>query len=165
MSATLSAPMLRNLPYEGPNAAGPVVRVFRNLTRRCLSIQAKGPKGWRTVAYARSVELDAVRFHVGEAGRARVLATGRKNVHAWAEGTLAAWDFNVSPFREGAPQSVRWALGALPSMSARAFGPSAAITYNPRKAPTFVRLYGGQPVRSARGASIGPFGILASDPA
>jgi hypothetical protein len=69
------------------------VRVFRNLTKRCLSIQARLPgRGWRTIAHASKLSLSSPTFKVSEAGRLRGLKTGRKQVHAWVYGDLTRWD-------------------------------------------------------------------------
>jgi len=61
------------------------VRVYWNLHKKCWSIQSyiQG-KGWRVTAHKDQCVLTNVTFKVSEAGRQRVLATGRKNVHAFA---------------------------------------------------------------------------------
>lgn len=59
-------------------------RIYKNLHKDCFSIQAKIPgKGWRVVDYAKSLSLSNVTFRVYEAGRQRVIRTGKKNVHAF----------------------------------------------------------------------------------
>ena len=65
------------------------VRVYYNLHRKLWSIQSytKG-KGWRIVGHASELYLQNVTFRVSEAGRKRVLLQKRKNVHAYAIGTL-----------------------------------------------------------------------------
>lgn len=65
------------------------VRVYRNLHRKLYSIQTyvKG-KGWRVADYADSFSLRNVEFVVKNAGRERVRQEKRKNVHAYATGTL-----------------------------------------------------------------------------
>ena len=119
------------------------VRVFRNLTRRCLSMQARTPTGWRTIAHADSVALRDVAFRVSEAGRQRVLATGRKTVHAWAEGELTEWTGNV---REES-------MATLPARAPGSPGPlSTPVTYNPRRFRTFVVRHSDAPVIQARQA-------------
>lgn len=60
------------------------VEVYRNLQRGGYSIRQRG----RVVAHADEVALALAIFHVSEAGRQRVLATGHKNVHAWIRGVL-----------------------------------------------------------------------------
>jgi len=59
-------------------------RIYRNLHKKCFSIQAKVPgKGWRVVDSATDLCVSGVTFRVYEAGRQRVLRTRRKNVHAF----------------------------------------------------------------------------------
>jgi hypothetical protein len=67
------------------------VRVFRNLTRKCYSIQAKVGASWRTVAHADAVLVEPAELKVSEAGRQRGLRLGRKQVHAWVHGRLVQW--------------------------------------------------------------------------
>jgi hypothetical protein len=106
------------------------VRVFRNLTRGCYSIQARVGSTWRTVAHADSVTLDSARFHVSEAGRQRVIATGKKTVHAWIAGKLGAWSGNVRiPSGNLAESRVESRVSPPPS--------AQAVTYNPRRDSSF----------------------------
>lgn len=84
------------------------VRVFRNLTRKCYSIQARIPrKGWRTVAHAEAVEVIMANFHVSQAGRDSVLRTGKKVIHAWVQGYLSAWTGQTAP----AISAAKWLEG------------------------------------------------------
>jgi len=125
------------------------VRIYRNLHRpECYSIQAKGPQGWRVLAYASSAILADVKLTVRPGGRASVLATGRKVVHAWAEGTLVAWNTcpDAPPYRMEAERdmSVSCAIVShLPNVRAidrsRAAILGQPIRYNPRHAATFTR--------------------------
>lgn len=62
------------------------LRVYQNLNRRCLSIQAKVNGVWRVVRYEEEITLKNVSFIISEAGHQRVLKTKRRAVHAWAEG-------------------------------------------------------------------------------
>ncbi len=67
-------------------------RVYRNIRRACWSIQQRdGSKGWRVVAHATWAHLTDASFVVSQAGRARVLRQGRKNVHAYVVGNLTGW--------------------------------------------------------------------------
>ncbi len=97
------------------------VRVYYNLHKHTFSIQHRTSKGWRVRDYADTVRLTDVTFKVSEAGRQRVLREGRKNVHAFVIGTLA---------------------DTVPDTPHR-------VTYNPFKAPTFVRADDGEPVTEA----------------
>jgi hypothetical protein len=52
----------------------------------------EGPFKGRVVAHAEKLQMEGVKFRVSEAGRRRVIRTGRKNVHAGAEGEITmAW--------------------------------------------------------------------------
>jgi len=62
------------------------VRVYRNLHKKCFSVQEKTEKGWRVKRHATSIVLKNASFRVSEAGRKRVLKEKRKNVHAFIEG-------------------------------------------------------------------------------
>ena len=65
------------------------VRVYYNLHRKVWSVQHKIPgKGWRIFKHMPTILLDDVSWKVSAAGRARVLREKRKNVHAYAVGTL-----------------------------------------------------------------------------
>lgn len=66
------------------------VRIFRNLTRNAWSIQTKAQGAWRTVGHAGEVAVINAKFHHSEATRARIVATGSREVHAWVEGDLSA---------------------------------------------------------------------------
>jgi len=62
-------------------------RVYRNLTKGGYSVMRRG----RVLYVAESLWLLGVDFHVSQAGRARVIESGQKNVHA----------FCVTPFCPG----------------------------------------------------------------
>ena len=63
------------------------VRVYRNLNKKCLSVQSwvEG-KGWRVTDHVQKIFLDNASFKVSQAGRRRVLAEQKKNVHAFIVG-------------------------------------------------------------------------------
>lgn len=63
------------------------VRVYRNLNKKCLSVQSwvEG-KGWRVTDHVRRIFLNNASFKVNQAGRKRVLEQKRKNVHAYVIG-------------------------------------------------------------------------------
>lgn len=75
---------IRYLSRRRPFSIKKPVKVYRNLHRKCYSIM----QGGLVVAYATQLCLADVTFVVNEAGRQRVLRTGRKNVHAFAIGRL-----------------------------------------------------------------------------
>lgn len=64
------------------------VKVYFNLHKKTWSILHMTPKGWRLWGHSPRVILSDVRWKVSEAGRQRVLRERRKNVHAFAIGTL-----------------------------------------------------------------------------
>ena len=90
------------------------VKVYRNLNRKGVwfSVCQDG----RVVGHAQGLMLGDAKFHVNEAGRQRVIATGRKNVHAWVWGTLTGSGMGTCLDRR--PDGVK-------------------IEYSPRKSPDF----------------------------
>lgn len=130
------------------------VRVYKNLNRDCLSVQTFVDQKWRVVAYADSVELRDVKFHVSKPGREWVLARGAKTVHAWAEGTLATWV--PAAARQPLSTSV-WAdrliLKQLTPLRARGdWSPpalSTAVTYNPTVCDSFYIRDSNEPITVA----------------
>jgi hypothetical protein len=65
-----------------------MVRVYRNLHKKCLSVLHRTCSGWRLWKHAPSIHLHNVAFKVSIAGRNRVLQSKRKNVHAFVQGEL-----------------------------------------------------------------------------
>jgi hypothetical protein len=63
------------------------VRVYRNLNKKCLSVQSwvEG-KGWRVTDHVQQIFLNNASFEVSQSGRRRVLEQKRKNVHAFIIG-------------------------------------------------------------------------------
>ncbi|HDV4621012.1 TPA: hypothetical protein RIO42_005850 [Bacillus anthracis] len=49
-------------------------------------------KSGLVVAYAENVTITNAKFHVGESGRQKILASNRKRVHAWVTGFFVAAD-------------------------------------------------------------------------
>ena len=64
--------------------------VYRNLAQDCWSVKAlEGPNAGRVVLHAKYVAISGdAEFRVSEAGRARVVREGRKNVHAGVVGSI-----------------------------------------------------------------------------
>ncbi len=101
-------------------------RIYRNLHKKCFSIQAKVPgKGWRVIDYADDLLVHGVTFQVSKSGHLRVLATGRKNVHAF----VRANSYSKASTCESTPEC------------------SVRVSYNPKVAPVF--LAGGVGVQGA----------------
>lgn len=112
-----------------PNARGQVVEVYRNVHKDLWSIRWSG----LVVGHARALTLADCTLRVSEAGRQRVLATGRKNVHAWVVGTITD-DYAAGEWRD--------------------------LRYNPRLWSTFVDGIGA-PVHRAALVTFGPDGRCA----
>ncbi len=73
--------------FEPMNHLHRRVRVYYNLTRRCWSVMDAATR--RVVGHWwGAMNLTACAFVVSQAGRARVLREGRKNVHAIIEGSI-----------------------------------------------------------------------------
>lgn len=64
------------------------VRVYFNLAKKLLSVQAKVNGVWKVVRHCQSITLTDVVFKVSEKGRQRVIKNKRKNVHAYICGTI-----------------------------------------------------------------------------
>lgn len=128
-------------PYRGrrPPGFGELVEVYRNLNRRDgVWFSVRCAVSGRVLGHCRAITLERVRLVVGEAGRQRVLATGRKNVHAWVRGELALDD-------------------------ALSLGPWADLRYDPRRFSTFVD-GSGRPVRRADAATLSSSGAAFASP-
>ena len=103
------------------------VRVYKNLHNGLFSIQHKG----RVIAHVEHITLVGVTFTVQPAGRAKVLATKCKQVHAFVNGTVS--------------------YGGCGSYAER-------VSYNPYRAATFTDVTG-QPVMAANVAEISLTGL------
>lgn len=66
-----------------------LVRVYWNLHKQCWSVQ--DAKSRRVVDHKQEIALYHCRFRVYESGRQRVIATKKKNVHAYVEGRVVNW--------------------------------------------------------------------------
>lgn len=103
------------------------VFVYFNLHKRVFSVKAlEGENKGRVVAHRAYVALTDVVFKVSEAGRQRVIAEQRKNVHAGATG--------------------HWTDESI------ALDDAVAVTYNPYKYSSFVVKSTEMPVRTAHRA-------------
>jgi len=99
---------------------GKRVQVYYNFHKKCWSVRDK--KTRRVIGWTQRIRLKDVVFKVSEAGRQRVLSQRRKNVHAWAEGTITQ---------------------RTPA------GDTTPVVYNPYKYSTFVENEQQRPVASA----------------
>ena len=109
------------------------VRIYRNLHqgrkagKPIYSVVNK--ETGRVVLHVTSFTLSDATFNVRKAGREKVLREGRKNVHAFVEGTLEGYwgkDRDRNP--------VYRSLGLAPVS-----GPQYEVTYNPYQNETFVQ--------------------------
>jgi len=104
---------------------GTKVEVYWNLHKKVFSVRARsGEQRGRVIAHVTDFALRDVTFTVNPSGRARVLAEGRKNVHAFVRGEWAG------------PTEVKM----------------SKVTYNPYRFETFVRASDETPVLSAASA-------------
>ena len=116
------------------------VFVYFNLHRKVWSVKAlEGAMKGRVVAHRTHLMLADAMVRVSQAGRRRVLAEQRKNVHA---GVVGQWC--DQPFKT--PESL------------------SAVTYNPYKYSSFVCVAGELPVAAAdrvyfNGRSVGAAGL------
>ena len=102
------------------------VRVFKNWKLGCYNIMQSG----RLLTSAKQVRLSGVEFLVRESGRRRMLEQGRRNVHAYAVGTLVDYVH---------PEETR-DLGKIPGRG---------ILYNPYRFSSFVDGETETPVKKA----------------
>ena len=134
------------------------VRVYRNLTGSCLSIQARTSKGWRVVAHAGHVYLHDVDLTVNEAARQRVLKTGRKEVHAFAVGDLQGWwGIVVAPYESPEYAQIQGLFRPVPRPNY-----SSRVAYNPRRCGSFT-LTTGHIVQETRAVSALPSLYMTTD--
>ena len=112
------------------------VFVYFNLHKKCFSIKAlEGQFKGLVIGHTNSVLLSDVTFKVSQAGRSRVLAEKRKNVHAGVVGHME------NKFTAYAVTDRYKMLGT-------------AITYNPYKYTSFVQRSTEQPVHNAKWAAL-----------
>lgn len=118
-----------------PLVNGKQVKVYRNLTNKCLSVMQQG----KVVGHAQLVRLTDVSFQVSQTGRDRCLREKRKNVHAFVVGKLQKAD----AIAEGSPQ-----LSGI------------KVNYNPYKADYFFKAKTGEPIYQAKSVVITPRGVF-----
>lgn len=76
------------------------VRVYFNLAKKLLSVQAKVNGVWKVVRHCQSISLTDVVFKVSERGRQRVIKNKRKNVHAYICGTVTEGQSNPNEWMD-----------------------------------------------------------------
>ena len=108
------------------------VFVYFNLHKKCFSIKAlEGQFKGLVIGHTNSVLLSDVSFKVSQAGRSRVLAEKRKNVHA---GVCGTWE-------DGIYDHVTVERSSLLGQ---------AVAYNPYKYDSFVVRSTEQPIKQSR---------------
>lgn len=125
------------------------VFVYFNLRRKVWSIKAlEGLQRGRVVAHASAVAILGCAFRVSEAGRQRVIREQRKNVHAGIVGDLDGFvgDLTDAGWFSVAREFERSCIAAIAPLEGDR---APAVTYNPYKAPTFVRKDTGAAIRRA----------------
>lgn len=113
------------------------VRVFKNWKLGCYNIMQSG----RLLTSARQVRLSGVEFLVRESGRKRMLNNGRRNVHAYAVGTLVDYVH---------PEDSR----DLGKLSGR------GVFYDPYKFSSFVDDETEYPITAAEFAQFDEYGVI-----
>lgn len=117
------------------------VRVYRNLHKRCLSVQARVDGRWKVIQHVDSITLLDPCFQVSTAGRERVLREKRKNVHAFVVGIYHEWAQDLL--------AINQQLGVC----------SRKVSYNPYKGKTFYTVDDSLPILWAGRCTVGPDGI------
>lgn len=84
------------------------VRVYRNLTRKCWSVQHKTRKGWRLLTHTDSIALQNATFSVSLAGRDRVRREHKKYVHAYVYGQISNVNEKFLPLFDGEGERVNY---------------------------------------------------------
>lgn len=117
---------------------GDRVAIYRNLHRPGVWFSVRDVKTGRVVAHATRITVRDVTFKVSAAGRAKVLATGHKNVHAFVVGTYD------------------------PEIAGAFLDTDTEVTYNPRKYETFVDKRTGEKLTAAASALVSDrYGVVA----
>lgn len=106
-----------------------LVRIYRNLHTKTLSMQSKVNGKWKVIGHPTSVSLNNVRFLVYKSGRDRVLREKKKYVHAYVEGELEFSNHGI-------------------------LSDGKLISYNPYKMDSFYILESNEPIKTAAWAEI-----------
>ena len=94
------------------------VRVYWNLHKKCWSVQDR--KTGRVIRHVTTCVISDAKFVVRKAGQAKVRREGKKNVHAFAVGTVIEYRFTPDTARSFMLDTCK------------------AVTYNPYVNDTFV---------------------------
>ena len=141
--------------------------IYFNLHRKCYSVRAEeGSQKGRVIAHATRLSAQEVTPKVSEAGRQRVLAKGRKQVHAYLQGDLLAIEgtLTTAGLAAGAQGELDRVVFAELVETGGLSGHWESITYNPYKFTTFVSKKDHHPLVFADVAFFGRGGVSVSDP-
>lgn len=120
------------------------VFVYWNLHKYVFSVKYRG----RVIAHARDFILADADFVVSEAGRQRVLASGRKNVHAGIKGEMIACNSHSAGCDRSSPMLPEWeTMGE--DLASRIKQEANLIRYNPYESGSFVTCGRGTPIEHA----------------
>lgn len=125
------------------------MRVFcyYNLHRHCFSMRAlEGASKGRVIAHAAAVHIANATFKVSAAGRARVLSSRQKNVHAGVSGELLGWRALDA---EGAPDGQESDGDAWPELQQRFESEGVSVTYDPYKYEHFTQVVSKSPLHQS----------------
>lgn len=133
------------------------VFVYRNLNKKCWSIESRGNKGIPDVviAHADRLVLFDCEYKVSQAGRKRVLEQRRKNVHAGVQGNLH-WYMHDNEPKEPSLFFSWFVQRAVEAKDAA----TVEVTYDPYKYETFINLETNKPIMNSCFAYFGDDGKL-----
>jgi hypothetical protein len=126
--------------------------IYRNLHKpgHTYSLKAlEGEHKGRVVGYAQCLLVRSASFVVREAGRQRVIQTGRKNVHAGIVGDVVEAYLLETRLSNNIKQGTVYIDIDTPCKT---------VKYNPYKAPTFYDVKTNEPVRNA--GLVGLYGAM-----
>lgn len=115
-----------------------LLRIYRNLHKKCFSVQTKSEKGWRVKEHKHSILIENASFKVIESGRQKVLREKKKNVHAFVVGQMS--ELHIDQFKKENLIN---------------------LSYNPYKMDSFYIKETGEPVKNAKFVFLSEKGIFA----
>jgi len=113
------------------------VRIYWNLHKKCWSVQDR--KTGRVIRHVTTCVISDAKFVVRKAGQAKVRREGKKNVHAFAVGTVIEYRFTPDTARSFMLDTCK------------------AVTYNPYVNDTFVYKDTGHPITDADTIVVGKY--------
>jgi hypothetical protein len=108
------------------------VRVYRNLTRNCFSVQTYvSGKGWRLSYHVQTIRLVNVTTKVSESARQRSIKDCKKYVHAFVEGQVS--QINQVQEHSGTKFGYRLADGAFIDANGQSVNCAKVVTISPNQ--------------------------------